>query len=107
MHRVQSLLLPDPRPLEDTLGRDFFRQAPTAPGVYLMRDAQDAVVYVGKARNLRQRLGNYRIANPERMPSRQLKLLRVTVRIEVRICPDESAASGLFCGPGSGINRVD
>ena len=31
-------------------------QVPTQPGVYVMRDASGAVVYVGKAKNLRQRL---------------------------------------------------
>lgn len=32
---------------------------PTQPGVYTFRDAHDRVIYVGKAKNLRARLGNY------------------------------------------------
>ncbi|MFJ9695730.1 excinuclease ABC subunit UvrC [Kitasatospora sp. NPDC101183] len=32
---------------------------PTSPGVYKFRDAHDRVIYVGKAKNLRQRLTSY------------------------------------------------
>lgn len=88
----QMLLLPDPRPLVERLGAEFFRQAPEAPGVYLMRDAADVVLYVGKARNLRQRLGAYRVANPDRVPRRHLRLLRSVERIEFQICASEQAA---------------
>lgn len=35
------------------------RQFPTSPGVYLMRDAAGEIIYVGKARSLRQRVGSY------------------------------------------------
>ncbi len=88
----QLLLFPDPRPLVERLGADFFRQAPNHPGVYLMRDAADTVLYVGKAKSLRKRLGSYRVANPDRMPRRHLRLLRATVRIELQECTDEGAA---------------
>jgi len=88
----QMLLLPDPRPLVERLGAQFFRQAPQSPGVYLMRDRANAVVYVGKARNLRQRLAHYRVANPDRLPRRQLRLLRVVARIELELCADEAGA---------------
>lgn len=89
---TQKLLLPDPRPLVERLGAEFFRQAPERPGVYLMRDAAAAVVYVGKAKNLRKRLGSYRVANPDRLRRRHLRLLRAITRIELEECPDESAA---------------
>ena len=35
------------------------RAFPTTPGVYLMKDAQGRVVYIGKAKNLRARAGSY------------------------------------------------
>ena len=34
-------------------------EIPTNPGVYRFRDADGRVLYVGKAKNLRQRLSNY------------------------------------------------
>ena len=35
------------------------KQFPTTPGVYLMKDAQGVVLYVGKAKNLRNRAAHY------------------------------------------------
>jgi excinuclease ABC subunit C len=35
------------------------KQFPPSPGVYLMKDAQGIVLYVGKAKNLRNRAGHY------------------------------------------------
>ena len=39
--------------------REKVRTFPTTPGVYLMKDAQGRVIYVGKAVNLRSRAGSY------------------------------------------------
>ena len=86
------LLLPDPRPLDRRLGKRFFRKAPRRPGVYLMRDAQDKVVYVGKAKDLKQRLNHYRVANPDRMPRRHLRMVNEVSRIEFQLCATEAAA---------------
>jgi len=88
----QLLLIPDPRPLDQRLGEEFFRQAPRRPGVYLMKDTADNVLYVGKAKDLKQRLSNYRVANPDRMPRRHLRLVTEVNRIEFQFCPTESAA---------------
>ncbi|MFP6612832.1 MAG: excinuclease ABC subunit UvrC [Pirellulales bacterium] len=38
---------------------DKVRQFPQAPGVYLMKDRQGRVIYVGKAKNLRSRASSY------------------------------------------------
>lgn len=88
----QQRFWPDPQPLVERLGRDFFRQLPEVPGVYLMHGAADLVLYVGKAKSLRHRLGSYRVANPERMKRRTLRLLRLVERIAWEECADESAA---------------
>ena len=88
----QLLLFADPRPLVERLGADFFRRAPEVPGVYLMRDHADTVLYVGKARNLKKRLASYRVANPDRLRRRHLRLLRAVDHIELRPCSSEESA---------------
>jgi len=88
----QLWLFDPPRPLVERLGEDFFREAPSGPGVYLMCGAEEGILYVGKARNLRQRLGAYRVANPERMPRRVIRLLWAVRRIEWDLCASEAAA---------------
>jgi excinuclease ABC subunit C len=57
---------PAPETLDDTPGRQslddlrgMLPHLPGEPGVYLMRDAAGAVIYVGKARSLRKRLSSY------------------------------------------------
>ncbi|MDA8059009.1 MAG: excinuclease ABC subunit UvrC, partial [Nitrospiraceae bacterium] len=35
------------------------RMAPSEPGVYIMKDAEDHILYVGKSRNLRDRIRSY------------------------------------------------
>ena len=48
-------------PVEPTAGSpaEKVKLFPTAPGVYLMKDDQGRVLYVGKAKNLRNRAGHY------------------------------------------------
>jgi GIY-YIG catalytic domain len=92
MPSAQALLFPDPTPLVDRLGPDFFRQLPTSPGIYKMRNATGQLLYVGKAKNLRQRLRHYRVANPDRLAARHLRLLRSVERIDIELCPNESSA---------------
>jgi hypothetical protein len=88
----QQRFWPDSRPLVERLGANFFGQLPEKPGVYLMHGTADIVLYVGKAKSLRHRLGSYRVANPDRMRRRHLRLLRQVVRIELEECADEAAA---------------
>jgi len=57
-----------------------------------MRDSAKTVLYVGKAKNLRKRLGSYRVANPDRMPRRHLRMLRAVASIDLEKCPDERSA---------------
>src|SRR5207248_2126398 len=46
--------------LMDTLApAEKVKSFPTTPGVYLMKDASGVVLYVGKAKNLRNRTSHY------------------------------------------------
>jgi len=46
-------------PAEPVPPKDKVRSFPATPGVYLMKDGQGRVIYVGKAVNLRSRAGSY------------------------------------------------
>jgi excinuclease UvrABC nuclease subunit len=39
--------------------KEKMTSAPRSPGVYLMRDAQGKIIYVGKANDLKSRIGSY------------------------------------------------
>ena len=39
--------------------REMIRTFPAAPGLYFMKDADDKVLYIGKAKNLRSRVSSY------------------------------------------------
>ena len=88
----QLWLFDPPKPLVERFGEEFFTALPTGPGVYFLCGASEGVLYVGKARNLRKRLGSYRVANPERLPRRIIRLLHQVRRIEWDECPTEEAA---------------
>ncbi len=92
MSDAQIRFWPDARPLVERLGHDFFRTLPVEPGVYRLRDEHDGILYVGKAKSLRKRLNSYRVANPERLPRRLLRLLHLARKIDWEICADEAAA---------------
>lgn len=58
--------------------QDELKKVPTRPGVYIMRDKHDGILYVGKAINLRNRLRSYFRANIGRGPwiDRMVSLIR-------------------------------
>jgi DNA polymerase III epsilon subunit family exonuclease len=65
--------------------------APTAPGVYLFRDAHDQVLYVGRARDLRARLRSYFRSDRQR-PAVEAALSALD-RIEWHVCGSELEAA--------------
>jgi len=68
----------------------FVATLPARPGVYRMLDAGGAILYVGKARNLRARVGSY--FRPERLQPRALALVRHIAGIEVTVTHSETEA---------------
>lgn len=58
-------------------GKKYARRLSAGPGVYLMRDASGTALYVGKAANLRKRVGSYFDARPKIE-----RLMRMVARID-------------------------
>ncbi len=64
---------------------------PDKPGVYLWKGAGDEVLYVGKAKRLRQRVRSYLAANASRGPKGRMLLERIR-GLETIVVPTESQA---------------
>ena len=71
--------------------RSLIAGAPTTPGVYLFRDRNDTVLYVGKARDLRARLRSY-FAGDRQRPAVEAAL-GALARVEWRELGSELEAS--------------
>src|SRR5690606_23421802 len=54
---------------------------PDAPGTYLFKDRDGRVIYVGKAKSLRQRLSNY-FVNPRSLPPRTAQMVETAETVE-------------------------
>ncbi len=90
MPPTQLRLLPAPQPLVERLGVEWFRSVPDQPGVYRFFDENGTLLYVGKARSLRQRLSSYRRTQGQN--HRITRLIHATQRIEWQAMADESSA---------------
>ncbi len=65
------------------------KELPHSPGVYLMKDAKDTIIYIGKAKDLRKRVANYFLSNRS---AKTDALVRKIVRIEHIITGNEYEA---------------
>ncbi len=63
--------------MTNTLITEQLRQLPTSPGVYLLRDAEGNILYVGKAANLQHRVRSYFGTGQKQSP----KLKRLVARV--------------------------
>ncbi|HLE97413.1 MAG TPA: excinuclease ABC subunit UvrC [Candidatus Thermoplasmatota archaeon] len=68
---------------------------PDEPGVYLLKDLEGKVLYVGKAARLRARLASYR---PQDVEARKLPLLERTAAVEILLTRSEKEALLLESG---------
>jgi len=71
--------------------RSVVAHLPNTPGVYRFRDASERVLYIGRAINLRRRVGSY-WTHPA---GRLAEMVRRIARIEVVICQSEHEAAWL------------
>ena len=74
-------------------GEDFLAGVPREPGIYRMYDAAGGLLYVGKARDLRRRLAQYRTARRTKKDRKRCALVRSAHRVEWQTCASELDAS--------------
>lgn len=70
--------------------KDFVRNLSSRPGVYRMLDDKERVIYVGKARNLKKRVGSYFRASG--LTTKTLAMVAKIARIEISITHSETEA---------------
>ncbi|MFC2013696.1 excinuclease ABC subunit UvrC [Chloroflexota bacterium] len=63
--------------MTNNLLTEQLKRLPTSPGVYLMRDTEGNILYVGKAANLRNRVRSYFTARQKLLPKLQRMIARV------------------------------
>lgn len=68
------------------------RNLPTNPGVYLYKNAEGEVIYVGKAKNLRRRLSQYRNAKRRKKHLKMRSIVSEAARIETQLFSTELEA---------------
>lgn len=88
----QRRLFEEYNPLEDRVGKPFFDNLPKKPGVYKMLGRSDEVLYVGKAKNIRNRLFSYRRAKTKSTSRKIIRLIRMTYKIKIETCESEKEA---------------
>ena len=72
---------------------DKLALTPTSPGVYLMKDAAQHIIYVGKAKSLRNRLANYFVNKVH--DAKVTAMLEKVTDYEYFVCETERDALGL------------
>ncbi|MGB7191075.1 MAG: excinuclease ABC subunit UvrC [Acidobacteriaceae bacterium] len=70
------------------------RSLPTGPGVYLYKNAEDEVIYVGKAKNLRSRVRSY-LLETSQANAKTGSLMREAVEVEYILVENEHEALAL------------
>lgn len=70
--------------------KTFLQEAPTQPGVYDMRDEEGATLYIGKAKNLKNRLSSYFRASG--LSTKTMALVSKIVSIHVTVTHSEMEA---------------
>ena len=69
---------------------------PLSPGVYIMRDSENRVIYVGKAKKLRNRVSQYFLDTVSHSPKTRLMVSKIH-QFDVIIASSEFEALVLEC----------
>ncbi len=73
-------------------GKDLLSRVPSQPGIYRFYDVSRTLVYVGKAKNLRRRLSQYRSAGRLKKNRKHRTIVSASTRIEWEVCDSDLEA---------------
>jgi excinuclease ABC subunit C len=73
-------------------GATYFASLPTTPAVYRIFNAKNELIYVGKAKNLRRRLGQYRNAKRRKKHHKMRKIVGEAASISYELYPTDLEA---------------
>ena len=90
MTEESTLKDPESVPTAPFDAKSFVESLPSRPGVYRMLDAEGEILYVGKARNLKSRVGSY--FQPSNVQPKVQALVAKTVHMEVTITNSDTEA---------------
>lgn len=77
------------------IGNEVLDILPGSPGVYRFFDESDALIYVGKAKNLRRRIAQYRNARRCKAHAKMKRIKAEACRLEWELCTNEFEALAL------------
>jgi predicted GIY-YIG superfamily endonuclease len=72
------------RSFDRKFGAEFLESLPGSPGVYLVYNREDELIYVGKAINLKRRLSQYRNTVRRKKHRRMRGIVKDAARIEIQ-----------------------
>ena len=77
---------------DKTLGENFIQSVPKEPGVYIFRNTDQSVIYIGKAKDLRKRLSQYRNPTRKKIHRKMRTIIKEATSIELKVCLSEKEA---------------
>jgi excinuclease ABC subunit C len=77
------------RAFDKKFGAEYVASLPVGPAVYRIFDQEEALIYVGKAKNLRRRLSQYRNAKRRKAHFKMRQIVSEAARIEYELCPSD------------------
>lgn len=74
------------------LGASFLEKLPCLPGVYRFFDSDGKIIYIGKAKNLKRRLSQYRNPKRRKKHRKMRKIVEDASSVEFQVCQTELEA---------------
>jgi len=81
------------KPFDRKFGKEFLKTVPKLPGVYRAIDEKGQLIYIGKAKNLRNRLIQYRNAKRLKKHRKMKRIISEASSFQYQVCESELEAS--------------